>query len=1413
MTTTSATVAAPRVAPANRPSRATIANLPIHHRALFARNAAADDSDSSPSASARRRSSAKAAPRLAVVMTSPGTPTPRAAGPPAPVMNEYDSLYPVHDAPYGVLSPARQSLTPPVRRSLEADLGAEERGATTLADGASAAEARVNDVSYSGALPNLLDAEPHEPKSCKRHATGTIKAGVSRSAKQAHDADDAGDSIEPVDLRACAPVPSYFLVWVGTSDGTVIGRDSRTGAVVIPRAAASSRKNGAVNAMLTVERREQHGSGGDSGADSASQRKAAEAVESTAYEVWIVTASTRLIVMCGETGEIVATSSMTGGGLSLALSPCRRFVLVGGADGRLNGWSVESCQQMFSIRGHRQPLVSLCAFPSLLSATSGRPSPIDGTLAFASASNDGELLVWSLSGTAHVPYAVALEAPDAHEGHAILALAYVRRRHAATSPSAASPKKSPGKLAAAANANNKRQVSSSAGPTHFSDACLWAGGGDGTIRLWDATSLAPIATLSAHTTAVTSLLANDGEDKVWSASLDGQVLAWDARTLAVTCSLSQNQPVLAVTPVARNVVWRLWVCTAAGDGRVYLSATVMEHERGLLALDSEGSRRDTAADIPGDAAEAPSPSPRRSLMTFETAEELAKARDMLEQAERRNDVLENQLLRLRDEVAQLRAATTANQAAQLVEGVNTTPPSHLSAARRGRTSEVLDYTPDASRRSVGLTRRGADVDVADEGDMGDDGIFQPVAGRRSAGLVNSAAAAAAQQYRVAAFNAIEDAEADGRHALFIAFSSLMEALESAHEAVKVAITDSGSAKKQSIYWKDLVTNLQAHNDDLTGRLRAQESLSESAERSVTEQSATITQLREQIESLRRHFVGFVPGQGSIRVSPNPLPGSIPLLGTMSSSAPASAIATPSDRSPIQQPPLAVMSSSNSSPDIVPTVAGTAASAAPNAQSATALPPPANTAVPSLTESRHQEALAKLRQRHAEELAVHSAERGRENAAIRQVHEKELARLQTEVDQLRQKVVSLQQAHADSKLRQEQDELLRRVQGELEATQRKAVETSRERDRIQSELADVTQQFRNMRGDREATIDALRLEIASLNSMLETAHERHLESQRVLDSVVNSRKPSPERSSPTIDAMAEIATLKARNDQLQQQCDGMAALQAALRESQALESELQTEMASLNEIMLHMEQDTIALNALLEREREEHKTKSARLTQDLLAMKGPLQSMKKALQESHAALEEARADFVSQVANLEDTLDEREKELDVLRTQLERAQLRLQHPPHIVAALPLLERRTISPSLPYRHGIDVHSRDPSGSLGPGGHHDASQRSYRPSPDPIRGDGYEEMRHYARQGTSSANTASQRSSRNHSPTRQRPRVVTTIASEYGGDATTPSNNPPVPFNHRQLHSALDRMIQTHGAPPRAESEFSRPQRRAL
>jgi hypothetical protein len=129
-------------------------------------------------------------------------------------------------------------------------------------------------------------------------------------------------------------------------------------------------------------------------------------------------------------------------------------------------------------------------------------------------------------------------------------------------------------------------------------------------------------------------------------------------------------------------------------------------------------------------------------MTFETAEELAKARDMLEQAERRNDVLENQLLRLRDEVAQLRAATKANQAAQLVEGLNTTP-----TARRGRRSEVLDYTPDASRRSVGLTRRDADVDVADEGDMGDDGIFQPVAGRRSAGLVNSAAAAAAQQYR------------------------------------------------------------------------------------------------------------------------------------------------------------------------------------------------------------------------------------------------------------------------------------------------------------------------------------------------------------------------------------------------------------------------------------------------------------------------------------------------------------------------------------------------------------------------------------------------------------------------------------------------------------------------------------------
>jgi hypothetical protein len=33
----------------------------------------------------------------------------------------------------------------------------------------------------------------------------------------------------------------------------------------------------------------------------------------------------------------------------------------------------------------------------------------------------------------------------------------------------------------------------------------------------------------------------------------------------------------------------------------------------------------------------------------------------------------------------------------------------------------------------------------------------------------------------------------------------MEALESAHEAVKVAITESVSAKKQSVYWKDLRT--------------------------------------------------------------------------------------------------------------------------------------------------------------------------------------------------------------------------------------------------------------------------------------------------------------------------------------------------------------------------------------------------------------------------------------------------------------------------------------------------------------------------------------------------------------------------------------------------------------------------------
>jgi hypothetical protein len=50
-----------------------------------------------------------------------------------------------------------------------------------------------------------------------------------------------------------------------------------------------------------------------------------------------------------------------------------------------------------------------------------------------------------------------------------------------------------------------------------------------------------------------------------------------------------------------------------------------------------------------------------------------------------------------------------------------------------------------------------------------------------------------------------------------------------------------------------------------------------------------------------------------------------------------------------------------------------------------------------------------------------------------------------------------------------------------------------------------------------------------------------------------------------------------------------------------------------------------------------------------------------LQESHEALEDARASFVAQVAELEDTLEERERELQLTRTQLERAELRGQRP--------------------------------------------------------------------------------------------------------------------------------------------------------
>eukprot|EP00760_Papus_ankaliazontas_P026183 PhM_4_TR3016/c1_g1_i1/m.89322 len=119
---------------------------------------------------------------------------------------------------------------------------------------------------------------------------------------------------------------------------------------------------------------------------------------------------------------------------------------------------------------------------------------------------------------------------------------------------------------------------------------VWSGGEDGSVRLFDLVTFAPIVVLKLHTVPVCSLLFVEGDFKVWSVARDGVMALWDPVDYSLIDTMSAiNQPdigrssdsptstrlnvprVTAVLPVARCSVWRLWTCASDGSIDVRLS--------------------------------------------------------------------------------------------------------------------------------------------------------------------------------------------------------------------------------------------------------------------------------------------------------------------------------------------------------------------------------------------------------------------------------------------------------------------------------------------------------------------------------------------------------------------------------------------------------------------------------------------------------------------------------------------------------------------------------------------------------------------------------------------------------------------------------------------------------------------------
>lgn len=106
---------------------------------------------------------------------------------------------------------------------------------------------------------------------------------------------------------------------------------------------------------------------------------------------------------------------------------------------------------------------------------------------------------------------------------------------------------------------------------------LWSGGEDGTVRVWNLTTLEEIIVLQGHTAPVASLLAI--ESRMWSGDQHGHLILWDLQTFAPLQEISSKMngarlgKVLTIKKIVPSSAWLVWTAGATGFVQCWSAGT------------------------------------------------------------------------------------------------------------------------------------------------------------------------------------------------------------------------------------------------------------------------------------------------------------------------------------------------------------------------------------------------------------------------------------------------------------------------------------------------------------------------------------------------------------------------------------------------------------------------------------------------------------------------------------------------------------------------------------------------------------------------------------------------------------------------------------------------------------------------